>query len=357
MSANMMGEIWKLDITQPEAWVLMAMADHADYHGEHIFSGHELLAWKTNYTTRQISRIINDLIEKEIVILVEGPIGRGHPREYRLNLDAAPRKLPPPDPGNVRRDRIKRLAVGQSKTRQNVPLSDAPKVDILSSIPVDPKVDILSGLNDSKVDILSAFQDEKGRHFRGQNDPKVDIFDQNMNMNARAFNQEREPRERENTRTAANVITSPVETSLSFLDQQECPFDNFEQDHNAKLLDAMEKYITAVYELDSPKTTIDKSASDAIRREAVKLAAEDCTIPLLKEFFDEQITLRPVQFIHSNWHTWRVNRKRQTRHAAETSQQASASSRIITAPAGWGRKSPEQAASTQMNGNHNGKGR
>ena len=58
MSAKQTGLVWELALPHNEAWVLMAMADHADHEGNNVYPGVPLLAWKTGYTTRQIRRIL-----------------------------------------------------------------------------------------------------------------------------------------------------------------------------------------------------------------------------------------------------------------------------------------------------------
>jgi hypothetical protein len=44
MSAKQTGLVWELDLPHNEAWVLMAMADHADHDGQNVYPGIPLLA-------------------------------------------------------------------------------------------------------------------------------------------------------------------------------------------------------------------------------------------------------------------------------------------------------------------------
>jgi hypothetical protein len=85
MSAKQAGLVWELDLPHNEAWVLMAMADHADHERHNVYPGVPLLAWKTGYTTRQVRRILAVLQEKGIIV-VEKPGGGRRTTRYRLAL-------------------------------------------------------------------------------------------------------------------------------------------------------------------------------------------------------------------------------------------------------------------------------
>jgi hypothetical protein len=52
VSAKQTGLVRELDLPHNEAWLLMAMADHADHSGRNVYPGVSLLAWKTGYTVR-----------------------------------------------------------------------------------------------------------------------------------------------------------------------------------------------------------------------------------------------------------------------------------------------------------------
>lgn len=92
MSAKLMGLVWDLDIPHPMAWVLMALADHADHDGGSLFVGQRLLSWKTGYSERQIRRILEQLELAKIIIPEDGGRGRGLKQNYRIIMDNAPRK-------------------------------------------------------------------------------------------------------------------------------------------------------------------------------------------------------------------------------------------------------------------------
>ena len=93
MSAKQTGLVWELNLPQNEAWVLMAMADHADHEGNNVYPGVPRLAWKTGYTTRQVRRILAILRSKGLIVVEEQGGGRKATR-YRLDLAGADRKGP-----------------------------------------------------------------------------------------------------------------------------------------------------------------------------------------------------------------------------------------------------------------------
>lgn len=61
MSAKLMGRIWDLDLPHPDQQILLAMADHGDHLGNHIYPSIDLIAWKTGYSERQVRRIVKGL--------------------------------------------------------------------------------------------------------------------------------------------------------------------------------------------------------------------------------------------------------------------------------------------------------
>lgn len=106
MSARISGRVWDLDLPHAEQFVLLAMADHADHEGRNVRPSVGLVAWKTNYSPRQVHRIIQRLREKGI--LVPDGAGRNGTLNYRIDLSAAPLKTPytSRDSIRVKRDRM-----------------------------------------------------------------------------------------------------------------------------------------------------------------------------------------------------------------------------------------------------------
>jgi hypothetical protein len=85
-----MGEVWDLDLPFNKAWVLMALADHADHSGCNIYPSVGLVAYKTGYDVRSVRRIIADLRDDGILL----PCGktRGGVVIYRMDTANVPRK-------------------------------------------------------------------------------------------------------------------------------------------------------------------------------------------------------------------------------------------------------------------------
>lgn len=130
MAAKLMGQVWDLDLPHNEAWVLMALSDHADRDGNNVFPGLELLAYKTGYSERQLRRVLSSLEERGVIIPVSGGVGRGHRQQYSIDLSKAPKK-------------------DEKRTKSPV----IPKEK--SGHFVNAKADILSTQEDVKADILS----------------------------------------------------------------------------------------------------------------------------------------------------------------------------------------------------------
>jgi hypothetical protein len=93
MSVKLMGEVWELKIDHATSHVLLAMADHARDDGSRCFPSVGYLSWKTNYSLRQVQRILANLEDTGIIIPVAYQNGGGgFATEYQLVLAAAPRK-------------------------------------------------------------------------------------------------------------------------------------------------------------------------------------------------------------------------------------------------------------------------
>lgn len=95
MSAKLMGQVWGVAVPRCEREVLLALADHSDDHGRGARPSIGYIAWKTDFSERQVQRAINALKAKGIVdVGAHATGGRGRAPEYRLCLDRAPRKRP-----------------------------------------------------------------------------------------------------------------------------------------------------------------------------------------------------------------------------------------------------------------------
>lgn len=86
-----MGIAWEGKLPQNEKFVLLAYADHADHEGNGIFPSIGLIAWKTGYSTRNVTRIKQGLIKKGI--LVQTGTKDSGTQIYRIDTEKIP-KLP-----------------------------------------------------------------------------------------------------------------------------------------------------------------------------------------------------------------------------------------------------------------------
>src|SRR5688572_4181088 len=94
MSVKIWKEVWNLDLTPAQQLVLLALADHANEKGEKVFPSIGRIAWKTNYSPRQVQRIVKELIQRQLLVLVEDNSKKGTSNRYRIDLEAGNYKRP-----------------------------------------------------------------------------------------------------------------------------------------------------------------------------------------------------------------------------------------------------------------------
>lgn len=82
MSVKIMGKAWELDLETSELLVLLAMADHADHEGNNVRPSTRLIAWKTGFSERHVRRVIDKLVEDNILVVCSRPEGK--PVIYRI---------------------------------------------------------------------------------------------------------------------------------------------------------------------------------------------------------------------------------------------------------------------------------
>ena len=130
MSIKLMAQVWEKDLSHSEQSILLAMADYADDDGRNCYPSHERIAWKTGYSTRQVTRIIKELCAKGILFILK-PSTQHQSTHYWIRLNKATAKTPY-------------------------------RVDVVSSLndEDDNSVDKLSSLNDSSIDMVSSLGDE-----------------------------------------------------------------------------------------------------------------------------------------------------------------------------------------------------
>jgi hypothetical protein len=88
-----MAQVWEIQLQHNEAFVLLALADHANDAGGQIFPSLRRIAWKTGYSKRAIQKIMEQLKARGILIQVRGP-RRHHAPEYQIDFSVANWKAP-----------------------------------------------------------------------------------------------------------------------------------------------------------------------------------------------------------------------------------------------------------------------
>jgi hypothetical protein len=88
MSAKIFGLAWELELPHAEKFVLLALADHADHDGNNVFPSIALVAWKTEYSERQVQRVMKKLEARGLLVREQdGGLGPRSTTRYRINLD------------------------------------------------------------------------------------------------------------------------------------------------------------------------------------------------------------------------------------------------------------------------------
>ncbi len=98
MSILLMAQVWTLDLPHNQAWLLLALCDHADDGGvAEPTIGY--LAWQTSYGPRQVRRILKNLRLRGLIEWVgnhrggRSGSGHGYGSRYRLCLARGPFKV------------------------------------------------------------------------------------------------------------------------------------------------------------------------------------------------------------------------------------------------------------------------
>jgi hypothetical protein len=93
MSAELMGKVWSLDLSHGKQVVMLALADHAHDDGTHCYPGIPYLAWKTGYSERNVTRILGELEDDEIIESQdEKSGGYGLYSEYHIHIEKGDKK-------------------------------------------------------------------------------------------------------------------------------------------------------------------------------------------------------------------------------------------------------------------------
>ena len=75
MSIKVMTQVWELDLPRSEKLIALALADHGDDDGAHIYPSVARIAWKTGYSERQVQDILRALEARGLIRVVAYPNG------------------------------------------------------------------------------------------------------------------------------------------------------------------------------------------------------------------------------------------------------------------------------------------
>jgi hypothetical protein len=95
MSGKQMGKVWDHKFSRAEQAIMLALADHANHDGGDIYPSMGKIAWKTGYSRRHVIRIVGDLRERGILVVVEeADLAKHHATEYGIDWSKAEPKKP-----------------------------------------------------------------------------------------------------------------------------------------------------------------------------------------------------------------------------------------------------------------------
>jgi DNA-binding transcriptional ArsR family regulator len=88
MSAFVSGLVFRADLkTVNRKMVMLKLADHAHDDGTHIYPSVGLVAAQTHLSERTVQRVLSDLVDEGLLILVSNEFGgRGKARNYQIDL-------------------------------------------------------------------------------------------------------------------------------------------------------------------------------------------------------------------------------------------------------------------------------
>lgn len=93
MSIRLISRVYEKKFDRPAQSIMVCLADHAHDDGSHVFPSIPRIAWKTDYSERQVQRIMRRLIDCKVLILTR-PATANRANEYRIDLSAVPDKPP-----------------------------------------------------------------------------------------------------------------------------------------------------------------------------------------------------------------------------------------------------------------------
>ena len=279
MSGKMVGAVWELDLPHAEAWVLMALADHAHHDGSNMFASQKLLAWKTGYSERQIRRILESLEEQGLIVPESGGVGRGMIRSYRIELAAAKKKEPMPE---------NRTNCPQNKKGKPVKMSGS--IEDKMSAYQEEKEDILSAEKADISEPISGHFDVEKRTFPTE---KADISDTGPY--------------KERARLTVENHVNPIEPEES-AHARETAAGEETQDEAFARIDALTKTVFRHYVTNGH---IDQRFEKRVTQEVGTLNQQGATVESLEAFLAQRNRLPTLNFLAQDYATWKANQTRQ----------------------------------------------
>jgi len=122
MSIRLMASVWQCDFDHGQQAVMLAMADHADDNGDNCYPSIPLIAWKTGYSERQVSRVMHGLTALGVLVVVKAATNK-RPAEYAIRLEKAAQK---PKYGAARGDTMSGLEATPCHPKDNLGVTFAP---------------------------------------------------------------------------------------------------------------------------------------------------------------------------------------------------------------------------------------
>jgi hypothetical protein len=94
VSNKLQALVWAHKMTHSQQAVMLALADSGHDDGSNIYPSFGYLAWKTEYSVRQVMRIVGELRKLGAVKRIRRGNSQKRSNEYRLNFDVFERKPP-----------------------------------------------------------------------------------------------------------------------------------------------------------------------------------------------------------------------------------------------------------------------
>jgi len=205
MSVRQMALVWEHEFSRSEQAIMLALTDHASDDGTRIFPSIARIAWKTDYSERQVKRIIKTLTKNEVLVLV-CKASRHRPNEYRVDWTAAKPKdgfrgditVSPLDGEESRGDTmtpLEKSGVTSGASRGDISRSRGDKTGFRSDIAVSPEPSVKpsfepsdesSGISGGPAPpIDEPFLEAWGKYFPNKSQPRPKTYEKKIRARLR----------------------------------------------------------------------------------------------------------------------------------------------------------------------------